>query len=263
MSTTRSGFTLMELAIVMVIVALIVAGILLGQDLIFAAKVRKQMTQIEKYNTAISTFRTKYNGIPGDLVYTAADAFGFVTRSGDEGHGDGNRVITNCEPQTVPIGPIGCEEILFWSDLSAAELIPESFTLATDYAPNIITFPDAPGYFPLAKIVDNAIVAITTDSSYSMNWFVISQLVFAADVGALAQDMIPVFSAYTLDAKMDDALPNSGTVIVKTQGGPSADFFFMNPLDDATSCVFNAAYNMNSGDPTIMCQLNFRMTAVN
>jgi prepilin-type N-terminal cleavage/methylation domain-containing protein len=57
----RAGFTLIELAIVLVIIGLIVGGILVGQDLINAAAVRAQVSQIEKYQTAVHTFQTKYN----------------------------------------------------------------------------------------------------------------------------------------------------------------------------------------------------------
>ena len=52
-----SGFTLIELSIVLVIIGLIVGGILTGKDLIDSAQVRAQISQIEKYQTATQTFR--------------------------------------------------------------------------------------------------------------------------------------------------------------------------------------------------------------
>ena len=70
------GFTLIELSIVLVIIGLIVGGVLTGQDLIKAAEIRATVGQYEKYNTAVNTFRTKYNGIPGDLLTSSAQAFG-------------------------------------------------------------------------------------------------------------------------------------------------------------------------------------------
>jgi prepilin-type N-terminal cleavage/methylation domain-containing protein len=74
------GFTLIELCIVLVIIGLIVGGVLVGRDLISAAAVRAQVSQIEKYNTAVNTFRAKYGALPGDISATAAAQFGLTTR---------------------------------------------------------------------------------------------------------------------------------------------------------------------------------------
>lgn len=56
----NNGFMLIELSIALVVIGLIVGGVLVGQDLINAAAVRAQISQIEKYNTAVNTFREKY-----------------------------------------------------------------------------------------------------------------------------------------------------------------------------------------------------------
>jgi prepilin-type N-terminal cleavage/methylation domain-containing protein len=50
MNRNRQGFTLVELAIVLVIIGLLVGGILVGQDLIKAATVRTTVSDIEKIN---------------------------------------------------------------------------------------------------------------------------------------------------------------------------------------------------------------------
>jgi hypothetical protein len=71
----------------------IVGRILVGKDLIAAAGVRATITQIEKYNQAVNTFRDKYDGLPGDLTASAATQFGFVARGPQPGEGDGNGVI--------------------------------------------------------------------------------------------------------------------------------------------------------------------------
>jgi prepilin-type N-terminal cleavage/methylation domain-containing protein len=88
-----AGFTLIEMAIVLVIIGLIVGGVLVGQDLIEAANQRAQITQIEKYRTAANTFYGKYGYLPGDLPSTQAAQFGFVTRAGTQYNGDGNGLV--------------------------------------------------------------------------------------------------------------------------------------------------------------------------
>ncbi len=82
MSSTKSisAFTLIELAIVLVIIGLIVGGVLVGQNLINAAAIRAQITQIEKYNTAANTFRGKYGYLPGDIPDPYTTQFGLVAR---------------------------------------------------------------------------------------------------------------------------------------------------------------------------------------
>ena len=93
--TKKSGFTLVELAIVLVIIGLIIGGVLVGQDLIKAAEIRSSTTQIEKYNTAATAFRTKYDGFPGDLASARASSFGMQARAGTDGLGDGDGVLEN------------------------------------------------------------------------------------------------------------------------------------------------------------------------
>jgi prepilin-type N-terminal cleavage/methylation domain-containing protein len=60
------GFTLIELSIVLVIIGLIVGGVLVGQDLIKAAEVRKIISEKDAIGTAVYTFETKYSCLPGD-----------------------------------------------------------------------------------------------------------------------------------------------------------------------------------------------------
>lgn len=68
----KKGFTLIELSIVLVIVGLLVGGVLVGQDLIEAAKLRSITSDSTKYQTAINTFRLKYNALPGDMPNATA-----------------------------------------------------------------------------------------------------------------------------------------------------------------------------------------------
>src|ERR1700753_450898 len=92
----RQGFTLIELSIVLVIIGLIVGGILVGQDLIKAAEVRAQISQIEKYNSAGNTFRGKFGGIPGDLALSLVNQFGFSPGANCDGtftQRDGNGLV--------------------------------------------------------------------------------------------------------------------------------------------------------------------------
>jgi prepilin-type N-terminal cleavage/methylation domain-containing protein len=82
-STAQSAFTLVELAIVIVIIGLLLGGVLQGQELIKQAGARNNVKRIQEINAAIATFYAKYNCIPGDCSNAAI--FGL----GPSGDGDG------------------------------------------------------------------------------------------------------------------------------------------------------------------------------
>ena len=100
------GFTLVELAVVLVIVGLLMGGVLKGRQLVESARVRNLMGQMEALRGAILLFRDRYGALPGDfsrattlLDATAAD-------------GDGNGMIdSNAERAGV------------WQQLAQAGLI--------------------------------------------------------------------------------------------------------------------------------------------
>lgn len=64
----QKGFTLVELAVVMIIVGLLIGGILKGQELITNAQVASTITQMKGIDAAVSTFRDSYRALPGDIA---------------------------------------------------------------------------------------------------------------------------------------------------------------------------------------------------
>ena len=55
--TSQSGFTLVELAIVLMIIGLLIGGILRGQELMENARVTSTIQQTKAYDGATTTFR--------------------------------------------------------------------------------------------------------------------------------------------------------------------------------------------------------------
>jgi prepilin-type N-terminal cleavage/methylation domain-containing protein len=71
MGNHRNGFTLIEVAIVLVIIGLLLGGILKGQELITGARVRNLISQQDGIKAAFFGFQDRYRALPGD--YSAAD----------------------------------------------------------------------------------------------------------------------------------------------------------------------------------------------
>ncbi len=74
-SKYSEGFTLFEIAVVLVIIGLIAGGFLLGRDMIRSAELRGVVSEFKVYTESLNLFRVKYNGLPGDLS-NATDFWG-------------------------------------------------------------------------------------------------------------------------------------------------------------------------------------------
>jgi len=66
MKNNQSGFTLVEIAIVLVIIGLLLGGVLKGQELINSAKVKNFATDFRNIPLFIYGYQDKYRALPGD-----------------------------------------------------------------------------------------------------------------------------------------------------------------------------------------------------
>ncbi|MFK5949192.1 MAG: prepilin-type N-terminal cleavage/methylation domain-containing protein [Methylococcales bacterium] len=64
----QRGFTLIEIAIVLVIIGLLLGGVLKGQELIKNAKVRNTISSMDELKAAIFGFQDRYRATPGDML---------------------------------------------------------------------------------------------------------------------------------------------------------------------------------------------------
>jgi prepilin-type N-terminal cleavage/methylation domain-containing protein len=87
----QSGFTLVEIAIVLVIIGLLLGGVLKGQELIYNQKVKSTYDNYRQYTAAMYGYQDRYKALPGDDA--AATTRGFIVQAGDpaitNGNGDG------------------------------------------------------------------------------------------------------------------------------------------------------------------------------
>ena len=246
------GFTLIELSIVLIIIGLIAGGALVGQDLIKAAEIRAQISQFEKYNTAVNTFRGKYGYLPGDIPDPYATQFGFIARGTSAAQGDGNGII---QGYSLAFGASGSfmtgENLTFWVDLSKAELIEGGFNSAssTSYSGSDVTGNNLANYLPKAKIGNANYVYLDSDSGFSNNTFVISQaqsLAYSSWYSEMVSNKgLSVLQAQNIDKKIDNGLPLSGKIIAASP--LKGDYYYSNSpagVRDTTQWLWN--YNPNT-----------------
>lgn len=108
----QSGFTLVEIAIVLVIIGLILGGVLQGQVMIENAKYKKFVKEIDSYRAAVYTFQDKYQALPGDL----ATASTLLDAAAVNGNGNGAVAGGTCNAA-------GEEACTIWSHLRYEGLI--------------------------------------------------------------------------------------------------------------------------------------------
>ena len=66
MKSTQKGFTLVEIAIVLVIIGLLLGGILKGQEMITQAKIKNVVADFSGISAAYYGYQDRYRAIPGD-----------------------------------------------------------------------------------------------------------------------------------------------------------------------------------------------------
>jgi len=260
----KFGFTLIELSIVLVIIALVVGGVLVGQDLILAAKIRQFGSQIEEYQTALFTFRGKYNALPGDMPnatsFWPAVSNGCTDQQGtglETCNGNGNGIVGD-----VLNSNENYEIFRFWQHLSNAGLIKTSVTGvpgALGYRDavagvNVPVSTFAPGVGFSIVTVDMA--TVTTYSSYYFSSLAGTSYTIGGELtGYEAYELLKPWlsgkDAYSIDIKFDDGRAGQGKIF----GSPISSAF-------ASQCTTSddpvaATYNLT--DSTHRCHLNVRI----
>lgn len=278
MVTGRSGgFTLLEISIVLVIIGLLAGATLVGRDLLKAAEIRGTVSQIEKFNVAVHTFQTKYGCLPGDCSIEQDRAFGLYAPAcvgPTDQYGDGNGLIeASLAYDMFPHG----EQLTFWRHLSDAGLIAGQFGRG---ACNLVGCGETATIqgndkiaqcLPTAKLGRNAHFIVYADDATNYYRLVSVKTIVAAFGGYTAGPAVSPTEAYSLDTKMDDGLPNKGSVVARNAGGLLLFDTYSTWASTSTSakCMMGGAtdddpadtYNLlpQSGGDDTSCSLRFKM----
>ena len=129
-NSKQKGFTLVEIAIVLVIVGLLIGGVLKGQEMITNAKLKRMESDNAGLAAAMFSYQDRYLQLPGDDagagdrfdVYSGAGGLGVAANGGGNGVIDG--VWNAVAPSAGWAAGAGDETSKFFGHLRAAGLIP-------------------------------------------------------------------------------------------------------------------------------------------
>ncbi len=85
----QAGFTLVEIAVVLVIIGLLIGGVLKGREMITNAKIKRIENDFAGVSAAIYAYQDRYGVLPGDDP-AASTRFAGTWRASDNGNGNGN-----------------------------------------------------------------------------------------------------------------------------------------------------------------------------
>ena len=217
MKSAQKGFTLIEIAIVLVIIGLLLGGGLKGQSMIENAKVKALANEMRGVATMVYAYQDKFRAIPGDdataqthLGTTATQASGTTT-------GDGRINTGTWVGAATPAATN--ESSLFWQHVRLGGLATGNS--GSGQATNAVG--------GMLGITSNKIftdTAVTTGSFY------------------VCASGIPNSLAMQLDTAMDDGIANSGGVAGKAEGGTTITAATAAGTDYTTADTYTVCMSM-------------------
>lgn len=182
----QSGFTLVEIAIVLVIIGLLLGGVLKGQELIEQSKIKRVVNDFNNISAAFSTYQDRYKSLPGDDANAATRWPTIIAGATAAGFGNGDNIMTATLAQVFV--PAASEGGLAWQHLRASGLVSGDMgTAATSTTPEQTPF----------------------NSSYG---FGVSATAFALGIAPTFCASLPPKAAEQLDRQLDDGRPGTGKI---------------------------------------------------
>jgi len=209
-ASRQSGFTLVEAAIVLLIVGLLISGIVKGQELIENTRAKSLAADFGRVAALLYAYQDKYRRLPGDdpaaASHVGADA-------GTQGNGDG-RIDGNWDDAPAG-GTCPSEACYFWLHVRLANLDGGKTVLDADYPP------------ANAEGAALGVASTSPVAGWGAGHFVCS----GGIRGRFARQ---------IDATLDDGATDSGSV--RAIGGTPAAFRSLAPADDDAVFTVCAAY---------------------
>ncbi len=233
-----AGFSLLELAISLVVLGLIVGAILFGQSLVHTSALQQAATEVQEYQAKILQFEQRFLSLPGDMP-DASNYFGGV-------NGNGDRRIAHANGADA-------EEFIGWQHLQLAGYLDQQFSGGLVSLAHSLGSA-AGSTVPPSQLSGGYRLFFYNDAGPNMFYTGLAitnehLLAFANlnSVGYLEAPVLNGDDALALESKLDDGTPDGGNILA-SQGS-----------DAANSCFIGSSYTAGS---SIACVMYFRMPSL-
>jgi prepilin-type N-terminal cleavage/methylation domain-containing protein len=182
-SSKQKGFTLVEIAIVLVIIGLLLGGVLKGQELIDSGKSRQVVNDFNSITAAYYSYQDRYRAVPGD----DRTPHGFTNAAPAAGAANGilaGNAFTSA---------VGSETGLFWGHLRNAGFVKGALTTTAIAQSNPVNAFNA----QFGAQTSTGVLLVGGQAIPSPNIMCAS---------------VPTKAAQAIDSNLDDGLPNAGSV---------------------------------------------------
>ena len=224
MKSKQTGFTLVEIAIVLVIIGLLLGGILKGQEMITQAKIKNVVADFSGVSAAYYGYQDRYRAIPGD---DAGANTRWTSATPPAVQGNGNGTVTGTWNNGNVVCTTAVESCSWWHHLRLAGFVSGSGTL--------LPFNAVTGL--LGVQTGDGVGATPTLGTNAAGLGGFSGLI-------VCSGNLPDKIAIATDTQMDDGVPISGTVRGLLQTGP-------NP---STANPATATYVENGTNTYLICR---------
>jgi len=219
MKPSQKGFTLVEIAIVLVIIGLLVALILKGQEMVTQAKIKSVIADFNGTSAAYYAYRDRYRAVPGNDPNAA-------TRWSGATSGDGDGHIGGLYNSATPTD----ESRLWWDHLRRAGLISGTGTIQPFNAMfGLVGAQTGDGISPTYGPV------LGSDATGTGG---------LTDI-ILCSTNLPDRIAIGVDTQLDDGIPATGAVHAQLQAAPNP------PIGKQAA----ATYAETGGNTYTLCRL--------
>ena len=207
MKRNQSGFTLIEIAIVLVIIGLLLGGVLKGQELIISAKVKTLANDFKNVPVFIYGYQDKFKALPGDQPQASLDSQFPPANTG-----------TQCTPAATA-GKCALNNGVIDGGWDTTAVTDESFVFwqhvrLAGFGPGA-TATGAPDYRPRNAV--NGFIGVTNSAQAPIT----SGGLPMKGTYIVCSDAIPGKFAKQLDTTLDNGDTATGSVMVVAAGTPT------------------------------------------
>ncbi|NDP40263.1 MAG: prepilin-type N-terminal cleavage/methylation domain-containing protein [Rhodoferax sp.] len=215
----QSGFTLVEIAIVLVIIGLLLGGVLKGQEMIENAKVKNGVNDMNGISAAYQSYIDRFHRLPGDdgPINTLTARGGSWTNVTLGGNNNGAIAITAGQ-----VFATGGESVPFWQALKAAGFISGN---SADI-----------GVAAIPRNAFNGLTGVGTGVTPTVGTARLS----------VCLSQVPGKAARAIDTQLDDGITNSGNVLATlgVTGANTAPGIAVVPVAPATGYSDDLQYTV-------------------